>query len=142
MLEGSSASLIKGRLLETILKAERGVALHCPGRPGKSPARHYDPAARSSLYGSGGTAGEGSAAPGEKSPRWSAERRASRVMERRAPRKCLAYRVMIRPAGASHAPERFSASAHPPIRGERSKVANPRAQKRAAGTRWLFDIVR
>jgi hypothetical protein len=56
-----------------------------PGRPGKSPARHYDLAARSSLYGSGGNAGDGSAAPGEKSPRWSAERRASRVMGRKAP---------------------------------------------------------
>src|SRR6516225_11681355 len=51
-----------------------------PGRPGKSPARHYDLAARSSLHGSGGNVGEGSAAPGEKPPRWSAERRASRVM--------------------------------------------------------------
>src|ERR1700730_4495755 len=39
-------------------------------------------------------AGDGSAAPGEKSPRWSAERRASRVMGRKAPRKRLAYRVM------------------------------------------------
>src|SRR6516165_11242358 len=51
-----------------------------PGRPGKSPARHYDLAARSSLHGSGGNVGEGSAAPGEKPPRWSAERRASRVI--------------------------------------------------------------
>src|SRR5882762_11033263 len=48
-----------------------------PERPGVPPARHYDLAARSSLYGSGGNAGEGSAAPGPKSPRWSAERRAS-----------------------------------------------------------------
>src|SRR5262245_11328142 len=47
-----------------------------PGRPGTPPARHYDLAARSSLHGSGGNAGEGSAAPGPKSPRWSAERRA------------------------------------------------------------------
>src|SRR3954464_13616455 len=38
-----------------------------------------------SLYGSGGNAGDGSAAPGRKSPRWSAERRASRVMGRAAP---------------------------------------------------------
>src|SRR5262249_29411683 len=79
------------------------------GRPGTPHARHYDLAARSSLHGSGGNAGNGSAAPGEKSPRWSAERRASRVMGRKAPRKRLAYRVMIRPTGASHAPERFSA---------------------------------
>src|SRR5215510_7773732 len=34
-----------------------------PGRPGKSPARHYDLAARNSLHGSGGNAGDGSAVP-------------------------------------------------------------------------------
>src|SRR3982075_532341 len=55
------------------------------GRSGTPPARHYDLAARSSLHGSGGNAGDGSAAPGRKSPRWSAERRASRVMGRAAP---------------------------------------------------------
>src|SRR3954464_5590926 len=55
------------------------------GLPGTPPARHDDLAARSSLYGSGGNAGDGSAAPGRKSPRWSAERRASRVMGRAAP---------------------------------------------------------
>src|SRR3981081_702163 len=54
-------------------------------RPGTPPARHYDLAARSSLHGSGGNAGDGSAAPGRKPPRWSAERRASRVMGRAAP---------------------------------------------------------
>src|SRR5262249_32932248 len=64
----------------------RRLVTACPGRPGKSPARHYDLAARSSLNGSGGNAGDGSAAPGEKPPRWSAERRASRVMGREAPR--------------------------------------------------------
>ena len=36
-----------------------------------------------------GHAGDGSAAPGEKPPRWSAERRASRVMGRKAPRNRL-----------------------------------------------------
>src|SRR6476659_1596705 len=41
------------------------------GRSGTPPARHDDLAARSSLYGSGGNAGDGSAAPGRKSPRWS-----------------------------------------------------------------------
>ena len=75
MLDSFPASLIEGRLLETILKAEGGVA-SCGrwlvtasfGRPGKPPARHYDLAARSSLHGSkpaeataGG--GDGSAAP-------------------------------------------------------------------------------
>src|SRR5207344_3068275 len=57
------------------------------GRSGTPPARHDDLAARSSLHGSGGHAGDGSAAPGRKSPRWSAERRASRVMGRAAPHK-------------------------------------------------------
>src|SRR5712671_2593304 len=55
------------------------------GLPGTPPARHDDLAARSSLHGSGGNAGDGSAAPGRKPPRWSAERRASRVMGRAAP---------------------------------------------------------
>src|SRR5262252_1262746 len=82
-----------------ILKAERGVA-SCggrlvtarPGRPGTPPARHYDLAARSSLHGSGRQlpAVVGRRAPketearprGPKPPRWSAERRASRVMGR------------------------------------------------------------
>src|SRR5947209_12520192 len=40
-------------------------------------------------------AGDGSARPQRpKPPRWSAERRASRVMGRKAPRKRLAYRVI------------------------------------------------
>src|SRR6516225_11542138 len=61
-----------------------------PGRPGTPPARHYDLAARSSLHGSARQlpAVVGRRAPketearprGPKPPRWSAERRASRVM--------------------------------------------------------------
>src|SRR6266487_40119 len=82
------------------LKTERGVAScgggsqpFAPGGPGPRPpgtttwlrgARCTDP----------GNAGDGSAAPGEKPPRWSAERRASRVTGRKAPRKRLAYRVI------------------------------------------------
>src|SRR5215831_6219668 len=60
------------------------------GRPGTPPARHYDLAARSSLHGSARQlpAVVGRRAPKEtearprglKPPRWSAERRASRVM--------------------------------------------------------------
>src|SRR6266568_7163178 len=64
------------------------------GRCGKSPARHYDLAARSSLCGSC-VMRETEARPQRpKPPRWSAERRASRVMGRKAPRKRLAYRVI------------------------------------------------
>src|SRR3954447_5352555 len=64
-----------------VVSGRPGTLLRLPGTP---PARHDDLAARSSLYGSGGNAGDGSAAPGQKPPRWSAERRASRVMGRAA----------------------------------------------------------
>src|SRR5262249_23470692 len=69
-------------------------------------------------YRTAGAEGDGSAARGPKPPRWSAERRASRVMGRKAPRKRPADRATIRPTGASHAPERFSALRPPLVRGE------------------------
>src|SRR6476646_4409975 len=55
------------------------------GGPGHRPPGMTTWLRGASLYGSGGNAGDGSAAPGRKSPRWSAERRASRVMGRAAP---------------------------------------------------------
>src|SRR4051812_43507760 len=55
------------------------------GGPGHRPPGIMTWLRGASLYGSGGNAGDGSAAPGRKSPRWSAERRASRVMGRAAP---------------------------------------------------------
>jgi hypothetical protein len=123
--EGGAGSGVPRRRLATV----------CPGRPGTPPARHYDLAARSSLHGSARqmpavawrrAPKETEARPrGPKPPRWSAERRASRVMGHKAPRKRLAYRVMIRPTGASHAPERLSALRPPLDSGERSKGANP-----------------
>jgi hypothetical protein len=59
-------------------------------------------------------AADGSAAPGQKPPRWSAERRASRVMGRRAPRKRLACRVTCGPNGCSaQHPCACRRSAHP-----------------------------
>jgi len=118
----SRASLLdEGRLLEAILKMERGVASRdaarnrSPERPGAPPARHLRPgceelAARVAEDNSA----DGSAAPGQKSPRWSAERRASRgvsaftrvlrrTMGRRALRKRPVCRDMAGPpdAGAS-----------------------------------------
>src|SRR5262245_26851884 len=115
MLEGSSASLSEGVVRRHPEGgARRGVLRRRlvtvrPGRPGKSPARHYDLAARSSLHGSARQlpAVVGRPAPkepearprGPKPPRWSAERRASRVMGRKAPRKRLACRVMCTPNG-------------------------------------------
>jgi hypothetical protein len=86
--------------------------------------------------------GERSAAPGSpKPPRWSAERRASRVMGRMAPRKRLACRVMARKAGASHAPERLSALRPPLDWGERSKNAKPGRKTAPRERDGLFDMV-
>src|SRR5262245_6280935 len=96
MLGRFPALLIEGRLRRHPEGgARRGVLRRrlvtvCLGRPGTPPARHYDLAARSSLHGSGRQmpAVVGRRAPketearprGPKPPRWSAERRASRVM--------------------------------------------------------------
>src|SRR5215510_4272438 len=88
----------------------RRLVTACPGRPGTPPARHYDLAARSSLHGSARQlpAVVGRRAPketqarprGPKSPRWSAERRASRVIS-------AFTRVLTRygTQGASQAPD-------------------------------------
>src|SRR5260370_25721663 len=130
----------EGRLLETILKAERGVAFRglrlvtaSLGRLGTPPARHYDLAARSSLHGSGGNAGDGSAGPGLKPPRWSAERRASLRALRDAgtplgarPATLLRanrYRCTGAPVGAPPTPRRGG------------DIADP-GRQRAAGTNW------
>ena len=52
-----------------------------------------------------------STGPGRKSPRWSAERRASRRWERRAPDRAPACRSWHAETGASHAPGRLRRSA-------------------------------
>ena len=83
---------MEGRLPETILKGGAGSGVLRPrlvtagsGGPGHRPPGMMTWLRGASLHGSGGNAGDGSAAPGRKSPRWSAERRASRVMGRAAP---------------------------------------------------------
>jgi hypothetical protein len=110
------------------------------GRSGTPPARHDDLAARSSLHGSGGNAGDGSAAPGRKSPRWSAERRASRVMGRAAPhsRGSVASRKRDNRTSAP-----VGAPPTPPFGDGRDHKDKTRAQQRAAGPNntALFDIV-
>jgi hypothetical protein len=60
-----------------------------PGRLWEPPAGHHDPAARSiAVRPPGDNPGDGSAAHGRKSPRWSAERRASPIARGRGtPRK-------------------------------------------------------
>src|SRR5580704_11548750 len=106
-----------------------------PREAGTPPSRHYDLAVRGARSTDPGHAGEGSAAPGEKPPRWSAERRASRVIS-------AFTRVLTRHGtqGASQAPgvsrhdtphgclarTRTFLGAPPTLdSGERSKVANP-----------------
>src|SRR5262245_55846994 len=96
MLDGTQPRSLRASSGD-ILKAERGVGAggggwypFRSGRPETPPARHYDLAARSSLHGSARQmpAVVGRRAPketearprGPKPPRWSAERRASRVM--------------------------------------------------------------
>src|ERR1700704_5549013 len=91
-------------------------------RSGVPPARHYDLAARSSLHGSGGNAGEGSAAPDPKSPRWSAERRASRSQGTQAPRRVPGLPRHGGPTGCRCT--RASVGAPPPLIG----VANRQSE--------------
>src|SRR5215831_18621108 len=145
MLKSFPALLIEGRLRRHPEGgARRGVLRRRlvtagPGRLGTPPARHYDLAARSSLHGSGGNAGEGSAAPGPKSPRWSAERRARPAG--RAPR--------LARHGTSRAETRDNRNTAPfgaplaPHGVDGKETSKTRAQKRAAGTKKaaLFDIV-
>src|SRR5262249_37660077 len=75
-----------------------------------------------------------------KSPRWSAERRASRVMGRKAPRKRLACRVMCTPNGC-RCTRTFLGAPPTLIRGERSKVANPGRRNAPRERDRLFDMV-
>src|SRR5215831_12858956 len=65
---------------------------------------------------------------GPKPPRWSAERRASRVMGRKAPRKRLACRDTARPTGARWHPNVSRRSAHPSFRVSEAKVQAPGAK--------------
>src|SRR5215218_4825439 len=69
---------MEGRLPETVLKGGAGSGVLRPrlvtagsGGPGHRPPGIMTWLRGASLYGSGGNAGDGSAAPGRKSPRWS-----------------------------------------------------------------------
>jgi hypothetical protein len=132
--------LTKGRVLETILNAEQGVASRGNGsqplhwEAGKPPARHYDLAVRSSLDGSGANAGEGSAAPEAKTA--TVERREASVPAegRKAPRQAPGVSETRR-TGASQAPDDSRRSAHPFVGVSEAKSQKPGRKKRAAGTR-------
>ena len=125
-----------------------------PGRPGKSPARHYDLAARSSLHGSGrqmpavgcrtaGAEGDGSAAPRPKIA--TVERREASVPRHGTqgasqapglPRHVQAPRVL-----RTH-PNVSRRSAHPSIRVSEAKVKRPGRKTAPRERDGLFDIVR
>src|SRR5262249_10100583 len=79
---------------------------------------------------------------GQKPPRWSAERRASRVMGRKAPRKRLAYRVMIRPTGVP--PSTRTSLGAPPtsFRVSEATMQTPGAENAPRERNGLFEIVR
>src|SRR4051794_23050694 len=109
---------MEGRLPETVLKggARSGVlrtrlVTAGSGGPGHRPPGTTTWLRGASLHGSGVNAGDGSAAAGRKSPRWSAERRASRVMGRAAPHQ----RGWSRLANATTTQVRLSAL-RPPLR--------------------------
>ena len=116
------ALLIEGRLRRQSRwrsEAWRPAAAACNrrlGRQGTPPARHYDLAARSVAARMRRKCRKRKRGPGRKSPRWSAERRASprhggAGAFAKAPRRARLRHV----AGARHAPERLSALRHPSI---------------------------
>ena len=125
------ALLIEGRLRRQSRwrsQAWRPAAAACNrrlGRQGTPPARHYDLAARSFALRMRRKCRKLKRGPGRKSPRWSAERRASprhggAGAFAKAPRRARLRHV----AGARHAPERLSALRHPSI-GVGRKRSNP-----------------
>ena len=133
--------LIEGRLRRQSRwrsQAWRPAAAACNrrlGRQGTPPAGHYDPAARSIALRMRRKCRKLKRGPGRKSPRWSAERRAS-PRHGGATRRARLWHV----AGARHAPERLSALRHPSI-GVGRDGQDPGANASRERT-WLFDIVR
>ena len=126
----------------------RRLATACPGRLGTPPCGHYDPCARSSLepirllaeaQAKGSCRRGKSAAPGPKSPRWSAERRASPRDAWRLARR-LACRVKARPAGApsTGALSRRSATPHSGCAKQKAKPGRKNAPRER---RRLFEKV-
>src|SRR6516165_10933173 len=85
-------------------------------------------------------------------PRWSAERRASRVMGRKAPRKRLAYRVISAftrvfdahdtPNGCRCTRTSLGAPPTPSIRVSEAKLQSPGAKNAPRERDRLFDIVK
>src|SRR5215831_10737699 len=146
MLEGSHPRSLRASSGD-ILKAERGVA-SCGerlvtaglGRPGKSPARHYDLAARSSLHGAGGNCPPSQSYGGlAQGPPKRQRRRMPAVVGRRAPEETEA-----RPRGPK--PPRWSADPPSPrlwraahLPAEASAKAGRRASRVISAFTRVFD---
>src|SRR5262245_26675694 len=132
------ALLIEGGVLETI--PECGARCGGPATALAMQAREAHGTARRALRpgceelaarAAEDNAADGSAAGRHKSPRWSAERRASYVTGRKAPRKRLACCVTARPTEClARTPCVCRRSAHPSEVGTRSRPG----RHRAAGT--------
>ena len=146
------ALLIEGRLRRQSRwrsEAWRPAAAACNrrlGRQGTPPARHYDLAARSIALRMRRKCRKLKRGPGPKSPRWSAERRASprhggAGAFAKAPRRARLWHV----AGARHAPERLSALRHPSFGVElkfQTPGANASRERKCVVRTGLFDIMR
>src|SRR6516165_5534471 len=166
MLEGFASSLIEGRLRRRSRRRSeewRPAAAAC----NRSPREARDPARQALRPGCEELAARirrqlpavvGRRAPketearprGPKPPRWSAERRASRVMGRKAPRKRLVCRVIsafTRVFDARwHAPRvpagtrtSLGAPPTPRFRVSEAKVQTPGAKTRRGNEEVLFD---
>ena len=107
-----------------------------PGRPGTPPARHYDLAARSSLYGAGGNAGDHKRGPRPKIA--TVERREARVLPLEGARRLASawraaqQRVLnaLRHAAGAAAPERRLGAPPPLVGVDEGKVQTPGATRR------------
>src|SRR5437763_7587892 len=136
-----AAVLVKGRVLETILNTEQGVA-SCGSGLQPLPREVRDPARRALRPGREELAvTDPEAIPVReardrslKSPRWSAGRRASPVWDARRLVRRLACRVTCRPNGCLASTRRLSALRHPVNSGARSEKRKPGRKKCAAGT--------
>ena len=126
--------LVRGRVLEAILKAERGWRSRgCARNAGSGGSETVRRALRPVLRGarcnvSGGNAGEGSTEPNHQIARWSAERRARRSQGGR--RASPARPLQVRRSALRR-----------PSSGRQRKV-KIRAQNAPRKRRRLFDIVR
>src|SRR6266436_7679310 len=130
-----------------ILRTERGVA-SCGGGSSQLPREARDPASRALRPGREELAvTDPDASPvreardrSPKSPRWSAGRRASRVMGRKAPRKAPGLPRNVQAHGCLASTRRLSALRHPlRLGGSEATKQNPGAKNAPREREGLFE---